>query len=143
MVTWSVICLPIAPPQPHASFHRTLVVVIAHHCSTVTHPRTDQATLTHPQMNQSNHCAHPPTTIVTRSDHLCFNRAFRSHRQSYRCYFFLSQACRLSISPSPPQRSIFSLKFLPLYHNLVLGLCHRDFCFVFLFLWVYILRFLL
>ena len=61
MVTWSVICLPIAPPQPHASSHRTLVVVVAHHCSTVTHPRTDQATLTHPQMNQLNHCAHPPT----------------------------------------------------------------------------------
>ena len=88
---------------------------------------------------------HPLTTIVTRSNNLCFDGAFRSHRRSHRHCASLSQAhrCCFSLSISlllplpPPQPSIFSLKSLSLslslYHDLVLGLCHKDFCFVFFF----------
>ena len=86
---------------------------------------------------------HPLTTIVTRSNNLCFDGAFRSHRRSHRHCASLSQAhrCCFSLSISlllplpPPQPSVFSLKSLSLslYHNLVLGLCHKDFCFVFFF----------
>ena len=79
--------LPMAPLQPHASSHRTLVVVVvvAHHCSTMTHPRTDRTT--HKQTDRTIVLAHPlTTTTVTRSDHLYLDGTFRSRCRCYhRC----------------------------------------------------------
>ena len=97
MVTWSVICFTLPnylqiifhslhithllaagkresllmdPPQVHASSHRT-VFIVAHYCSTITHPRTDRTALTHPQTDRNIVSTHPQTiTTVTRSDHL-------------------------------------------------------------------------
>ena len=59
---------------------------------------------------------------MTRSNNLCFDGAFRSHRRSHRRCFSLSQAHRRGFSLSisllpllpPPQPSIFSLKSLSL-----------------------------
>ena len=97
----------------------------------------------HKWTNRTTMPTHPLTTIMTRSNNLCFDGAFKSHRRSHRRCFSLSQAHRRGFSLSisllpllpPPQPSIFSLKSLSLslyiYHDLVLGLCHRDFCFVF------------
>ena len=52
--------LPVVPSQVHAFSHR-IIVVVAHHCSTVTHPWIDRTTM-------SIHLL--TTTTMTRSDHL-------------------------------------------------------------------------
>ena len=133
MVTWSVICftlpnylqiifhslhithllaagkresLLVDPPQVHASSHRT-VFIVAHHCSTISHPRTDRTALTHPQTDRTIVPMHPlTTTIVTKSNNLYLDRAFRSHLWSCCHCLSLSQAhCHCfslsQISPAP------------------------------------------
>ena len=67
--------------------------MVAHHCSTVTHPRTDWTIMTHPQTDRTTMSLHPlTTTTVTRSDHLYLNGDFRSHCQSCHCCLSLAIA---------------------------------------------------
>ena len=90
--------LPMAPLQVHASSHRT-VVVVAHHCSTVTHPQTDRTALTHPQTDRNIVSTHPQTiTTVTRSDHLYLMGPLDL---TYDLVATASLSLSLSLSPPP------------------------------------------
>ena len=84
-----------ASSQVHASSHWT-VVIVAHHCSTMTHPRTDRTT--HKQTDRTIVLAHPlTTTTVTRSDHLYLDGTFRSRCRSYHHCLSLSLSSSSSL----------------------------------------------
>ena len=161
MVTWSVICFTI-PNYLQIIFHSLHITHLLakaypwlHHSFmppltgpssslTIAPPWPTQELIrppwpTHKWTNRTTVPTHPlTTTIVTRSNHLCFDGAFRSRPQSHHRCFSLSLS--LSLSPLPPQPSIFSLKSLSLSWSSV-GFVELRFSFF--FLWVYILGFLL
>ena len=138
-----------ASSQVHASSHWT-VVIVAHHCSTMTHPRTDRTT--HKQTDRTIVLAHPlTTTTVTRSDHLYLDGTFRSRCRCYhrclslslkfivitclflkshsRCLNPLSISLSLSLSLSLSRSGVWYMElrffffFLGLYIGIVIVIC--------------------
>ena len=97
--------LPVVPSQVHAFSHR-IIVVVAHHCSTVTHPWIDRTTM-------SIHLL--TTTTMTRSDHLYPDGDLDLVATST-SLFLAATTSTLSLS-----------------HHQVLGLWNWDFCFAFCF----------
>ena len=122
--------LPVVPPQVHAFSHR-IIVVVAHHCSTVTHPWIDRTTM-------SIHLL--TTTTMTRSDHLYLDGDLdlAANLVTIASLFLLSL---LSLPLSfldlvATSTSLFlaaTTSTLSLSHHQVLGLWNWDFCFAFCF----------
>ena len=127
-----------ASSQVHASSHWT-VAIVAHHCSTMTHPRTDRTT--HKQTDRTIVLAHPlTTTTVTRSDHLYLDGTFRSRRRSYhRCLSlslkFIVIACLFLKSHSRCLNPLSISLSLSLSLDLVFGIWNWDFFFFFGFVY--------